>query len=91
MATKTNASMQNPAILDHPGHPRSRSCLSVLRCMSSSVMPWYTRVSFHTGLRVLRRVFVLSLFDCGSDTRRRNYTPKIQLWARERSQAAPLS
>lgn len=43
--------------------PSSSTCLSVFRVMSSSVMPWYTRVSFHTGLRVLRRVFVLSLFD----------------------------
>lgn len=44
--------------------------------MSSSVMPWYTRVSFHTGFRVLRSVFVLSLFDCGVKQTRRNYSPE---------------
>lgn len=37
--------------------------------MSSSVMPWYTRVSFHTGLRVLRSVFVLSLLDYSAKTK----------------------
>lgn len=37
--------------------------------MSSSVMPWYTRVSFHTGLRVLRSVFVLSLLDYSVKTK----------------------
>lgn len=38
---------------------------SVLRCMSSSVIPWYTRVSFHTGFRVPFRVLVRSLLDWG--------------------------
>lgn len=43
--------------------------------MSSSVMPWYTSVSFHTGFRVLRSVFVLSLFDCGGQTDREESHP----------------
>jgi len=38
--------------------------LRVLRCISSSVSPWYTSVSFQFGLRVLRRVLVRNLVDC---------------------------
>ena len=57
--------------------------------MSSSVMPWYTRVSFHMGLRVLRRVFVLSLFDYSIKTKHGVITPpnssppKLKLLAEE--------
>ena len=35
--------------------------LSVLVVMSAAVMPWYMRVSLHTGFRVFFKVFVLSL------------------------------
>lgn len=56
-----------------------RARLRVFLCMSSSVMPWYTRVSFHTGFRVLRSVFVLSLFDCGRPKKTRSdYTPEFR-------------
>lgn len=56
-----------------------RARLRVFLCMSSSVMPWYTRVSFHTGFRVLRSVFVLSLFDCGRPKKTwSDYTPEFR-------------
>ena len=63
--------------------------------MSSSVMPWYTRVSFHTGLRVLRSVFVLSLFDYSIKTKHTIITPlnasppKFRLLAEEHKLDAP--
>lgn len=78
-----------------PGCPSSSACLRVFLCMSSSVMPWYTRVSFHTGLRVLRSVFVLSLFDYSIKTKHGTMTPlkssppKFQLLAEECKLDAP--
>lgn len=78
-----------------PGYPSSSACLRVFLCMSSSVMPWYTRVSFHTGLRVLRSVFVLSLFDYSIKTKHGMMTPlnssppKFQLLAEECKLDAP--
>lgn len=44
---------------------------SVLRYMSSSVIPQQVSVSFHTGLSVLRTVLVFSLLACKSQQRGR--------------------
>lgn len=50
----------------HPNGPQDGNThRSVLRYMSSSVMPQYVSVSFHTGFKVFRTVLVFSLLACG--------------------------